>query len=498
MGANAAEATKEKLDPTVLRAAIILVVGALAPLFDTTMVNVSLHTIATEMETGLSDVQWVTTGYVLAMGLTVPLSGWATDRFGCKRAYIASIAIFLVGSILAMLSWNIQSLIGFAVVQGIGAGLLMPTLQTELVQISGGRNLGKIMSLISIPALLGPILGPVLGGLIVNSLSWRAIFLINIPLCLVTIPLALWGLPKDKLSGRKASLDVPGMLLLSPAFALLVFAIAQIATYGTIEDAAVFIPLAAGIALMALYVIYALNTKRQPVLNVRLFKSVNFSASNILLVLCGIVTNGAMLMLPLYYQEVRGASALYAGLWLLPQGIGMLLTRSWAGRAADRGQTRAVILMSLAGIVIGTLPFALAGTDTNYLILTAALLVRGAGLGGLLISIMMSAYTGIPKEQVTHASISTRIFQTIGGAFGTAILTTVVQQQMIGHEATDLQALARAFDLSFWWATAFAVIAVIPALLLAGQGKRKTKEPKPERVESKAAGEQLTESKTLG
>ncbi len=122
------------------------------------------------------------------------------------------------------------------------------------------------------------------------------------------------------------------------------------------------------------------------------------------------------------------------------------------------------------------------------------MLVRGAGLGGLLIAIMMSAYTGIPKDQITHASISTRIFQTIGGAFKTAILTTVVQQQMIGQAATDLGALANAFDISFWWATAFAVIAVIPALLLVRQGKKEAKASKPE---SETPEEGLPENKTL-
>jgi Arabinose efflux permease len=135
---------------------------------------------------------------------------------------------------------------------------------------------------------------------------------------------------------------------------------------------------------MASYVVYALKTRREPALNVRLFQSANFSASNILLILCGIITNGAMLMLPLYYQEVRGASALYAGLWLLPQGIGMLLTRSWAGKAADRSGSRTIVLLSLAGIAVGTLPFAFAGTATNYILLAVALLIRGAGLGGLL------------------------------------------------------------------------------------------------------------------
>lgn len=451
---------KEKLDPIVLRAAIILVVGALAPLLDSTMVNVAIHTIAADMKAAISTVQWVTTGYVLAMGLIVPISGWATKRFGCKRSYIFSLAVFLVGSVLALMSWNIQSLISFAVVQGIGAGLMMPVLTTELVQISAGRNLGRIMSIVSIPALLGPILGPVLGGIIVNGLGWRAIFLVNIPICIVAIPLGVWGIPTDKLLEKKASLDVIGMLLLSPAFALLIYGIAGIAKHGG------YIPLIIGIVLMAVYIIYALKTKQEPVLNMRLFQSANFFASNILLILTGIITNGAMLMLPLYYQEVRGASVLYAGLWLIPQGVGMLLTRSWVGKVADRDGARNVVLISLATIVIGTLPFAFANADTNLILLAISLLVRGAGLGGLLIAIMTSAYIGIERDQIPHASVATRIFQTIGGAFGSAILATVMQHQMVGHVESDIHAISGAFNTSFWWSIGFTVVAAVPTLFL--------------------------------
>lgn len=476
MSATNVKSSQDKLDPIVLRAAIILVVGALAPLFDSTMVNVAIKTIAADMKATISTVQWITTGYVLAMGLTVPISGWATKRFGCKRSYIFSLAVFLVGSVLAMLSWNIQSLIGFAVIQGIGAGLLMPVLTTELVQLSGGHGLGQIMSIVSIPALLGPILGPVLGGVIVNGLGWRAIFLVNIPICIVAIPLAVWGIPADEFLEKKASLDIIGMLLLSPAFALLIYGITQIAKNGGLSSSAVYVPLIIGIVLMALYVIYALNTKREPVLNLRLFKSVNFSASNILLVLTGIITNGALLILPLYYQNVRGTSVLYTGLWLLPQGIGMLLTRSWAAKIADRDGSRNIVLVSLAVIAAGTVPFALAGADTNLILLAAALLVRGAGLGGLLISIMTSAYIGLQREQVPHASIATRIFQTIGGAFGSAILATVAQQQMTGHADSDLPAISHAFNVSFWWAIGFTVVAAIPTLLLAMRRKSETEE----------------------
>lgn len=457
---------KEKLDPAVVRIAVVLLVGSLAPLFDSTMVNVAIHTIASDMRAAVSTVQWVTTAYILAMGLVIPTTGWATKRFGCKRSYIFSLAVFLVGSVCTMLSWNIESMIVFRVVQGIGAGLLMPVVQTELVRASGGRNLGRIMSIISVPALLGPILGPVLGGILVNAAGWRSIFWVNIPICAVAIALAVWGIPADRLSDKGASFDAVGLLLLSPAFALLIYGIAQIATHGGLSSSAVSIPLLIGAVLMALYVVYALHTKREPALDLRLFKSVNFSASNILLFFSGITTNGALLMLPLYYQEVRGASALYAGLWLLPQGVGMLLTRGWAGKTADRNGSRNIVLLSLAAVLIGTLPFAFAGTDTNEILLAAALLVRGAGLGGLFIAIMTSALNGLPREQVPHASIATRIFNTIGGAFGTAILATAAGRQMAGHAATDLPAVARSFDVSFWWAIGFAVVAAVPTLFL--------------------------------
>jgi EmrB/QacA subfamily drug resistance transporter len=487
MSTETVKPAKEKLDPVVLRTAIILVVGALAPLFDSTMVNVAIHTIASDMKAAISAVQWITTGYVLAMGLAVPISGWATKRFGGKRSYIFSLAVFLVGSVCSMLSWNIDSMIAFRVIQGLGAGLMMPTLQTELVQVSGGRNLGRMMSIMSIPALLGPILGPVVGGIIVSSLSWRAIFWINIPICILAFALALWGIPADKHVEKKASLDVIGMLLLSPAFALLIYGIAQVAKHGGLNDTAVYVPLFIGVVLMAAYVVYALNTKREPALNVRLFKFVHFSASNILLIFSGVITNGALLMLPLFYQEARGASALYAGLWLLPQGIGMLLTRSLAAKMADRDGSRNVVLLSLAAIAIGTLPFAFAGADTSFVLLSIALLIRGAGLGGLFIAIMLSAYTGIQKEQVPHASIATRIFQTIGGAFGSAILATVLQRQTAGHAGSDLYAISNAFNAPFWWAIGFTVVAAIPTLFLTKR-KKSGLETVPQEAVSKAGG----------
>jgi EmrB/QacA subfamily drug resistance transporter len=472
--ANDSKPREEKLDPMLLKVSMILAFGALAPLLDSTMVNVAIKTIAGDLKSTVSVIQWVITGYVLAMAIAVPISGWAINRFGGKRLYQFSLVLFLAGSILSSLSWNISFLIGFRLLQGIGAGLLMPTMTTMLVQISGGRNMGRMASIIGIPMLLAPILGPVLGGIIVNSLGWRWIFYVNIPVTVIALLLALWGIPKDGPSDKKQPLDIVGILLLSPAFALLIYGISKMSSQGGLNSSAVLISLVIGLLLMAAYIVYALRTKISPVLDLHLFGSRNFSASTILLFMSGIITNGGLLLLPLYYQQVRGESALFAGLLLIPQGVGMLLTRSQMGKLTDRIGARPIVLVSLIIIAIGTLPFAFANSETNQVLLAAALLIRGTGLGGVFIPITVSAYVGLSNDQIPHASIATRLLQTIGSAFGSAIIATIVENRLSTHSVLNIQMVASAYNVAFWWSIGFTVVAIIPTLFLT---MRKKSEP---------------------
>lgn len=463
---NPPKPQKEKIDPMVFKISIIMVIGALAPLLDSTMINVAIKTIAGDMKSTVAIIQWVITGYVLAMAIAIPISGWAINRFGGKRVYIFSLLIFLAGSVLSSLSWNIDSLIAFRLLQGFGAGLMIPTLQTVIIQASGGKDLGRIMSIVSMPALLGPILGPVLGGIIINSLSWRWIFYVNIPICIVALFMAWRGLPTDEPSNSKQRLDIIGILLLSPAFALIIYGVSKISSHGGLSSSEVFVPMVIGFLMMVAFVVYSLRRKISPVLDLHLFKSRNFSVSIILLFVSGIATNGAMLILPLYYQQVRGQTALLAGLWLIPQGIGMLLTRNWLGKLTDRIGSRIIVIVSLLVTTIGTLPFAFASSDTNQILLAAAQIIRGAGLSGLLIPIMASAYVGLSRDQIPDASIATRIFQTIGGAFGSAILATILANQLLIRNVSNTVTVSNAYNVAFWWSIAFTVVAIIPALLL--------------------------------
>lgn len=469
--ARTAKPPKEKIDAGVLRIALILVFGAVASQLDSTMINVAIDKLASDLRSTVSAIQWVVTGYVLTMGLAVPISGWAIQRFGGKMVYVFSLVIFLVSSVLCGLAWNTGSLIGFRLLQGAGAGLLIPTMQNVLVQSSGGRNLGRLIAIISIPALIGPILGPVLGGLLIQNLDWRWIFYVNIPIMLVAIWLSWRYIPADERAPDKPKLDIIGLMLLSPAFAGLIYGISEASMQGGLSNLKASLPLAGGVVLTAAYVVYALRMRQSPLLDLRLFRSRHFLASNVTLFLTGMVMNGAMLLLPLYYQQVRGEGVLETGLLLIPQGLGMLATRSWIGGLADRMGSRNIVLLSLAATAIGTIPFALSGADTNHVLLGIAQFVRGAALNGIFIPIMVSAYAGLSKQQIPHASISTRIFQTIGGAFGSAILATVIDHQLRSASGSGMNAVAHAYQSAFWWSFGFTALAVIPAFMLT-QGKK--------------------------
>jgi MFS family permease len=219
----------DRIDPKVLKSALILVVGALAVIFDTTIVSVALHTLAIQLHTSVSTIQWVSTGYLLALGIAVPLSSWGLQRFGGKRLWMAALTVFLIGSIGSSLAWNAGSLIAWRVVQGAGGGIMLPVLTTLIMQAAGGKALGRTVTIIALPALLGPILGPLVGGAILTDFSWRFMFWVNVPFCLVGLFLAARHMPADTPDPAqpRPHLDLLGLALLAPGIAALILGLSN-------------------------------------------------------------------------------------------------------------------------------------------------------------------------------------------------------------------------------------------------------------------------------
>jgi EmrB/QacA subfamily drug resistance transporter len=456
---------KDRLDPAFVRLALVLITGVLAVVFDTTIVNVALDTLGRDLRVPVATIQWVTTGYLLALGMAVPVTGWLLDRVGGRTAWLGALAVFLAGSLAASLAWNAPSLIAFRVVQGVGGGLMLPVLTTLLVQAAGGRSLGSVTALVALPVLLGPILGPLAGGLIVQHLSWRWIFWVNVPFCVAGLVLAWRLMPAFPGSGR-ARLDGAGLALASPGIAGVVYGLAEVGTHGGFGHAGVLVPLLGGLGLLVAFTVRALVTGGAALVDVRLFRVPSFSAASGLLFLSGFALYGGMLLVPLYFQQLHGFSAFRAGLLIAAQGVGLLASRGIAGKLTDRIGGRWVAFTGLSVVAVATVPFALASAGTPEWWLVATLVVRGVGLGAVTIPVMASAYLGLDRAAVPHASIITRTAQQIGGSFGTAVLAVVLQRAVVAHAADGVAGRAAAFDTAFWWSIGVTLAALVLTLRL--------------------------------
>jgi EmrB/QacA subfamily drug resistance transporter len=454
--------TDTRLSPQVRNALVALIVGGIAAILDSTMVTLAIHRLTIELHTTTGTIQWVTTGYLLAMAVAIPVTGWLESRLGGKRAWMLALLLFVIGSVLCAAAWNDASLIGFRALQGFGAGLIFPLMQTLAVRAAGGRPSVQLMAAVSLPIAVGPILGPIIGGVILHWLSWRWLFLVNVPLIAVGLALAWRLLPADRpTSGApRPRLDLIGLTLLAPALVGILLGLSQLSVDGGIAHPAVLVPLIASVVLLVAFVAWATRPGlRNPIVDIRLLRLRSLGSASAVLFTAGAAMYAAMFLLPLYFQQLRGDSVLAAGLLLIPQGVGAFAARFVAGKLVARLGARTVTIASFLLAAAATVPFAFAGPHTSLWWLGLVLLVRGFGVGALLIPPMSVAYQDTAQADIPHASMNTRIVQQVGTSFGTAIVA-VVLQSALSSGATG------AFQSAFWWGVGITVVALVPAAAL--------------------------------
>lgn len=458
----------QKVSSSLRNLVWILVLGGFAPALDTTVVNVAIPTLGHALHTTVDTSQWTITGYLLAMGITIPASSWLLERLGGKRLWLSALIFFLLGSVLSGAAWNIDSMIAFRIIQGAAAGILTPLVTTLIIRLAKGITLGSLMAVATLPIVVIPIFGPVVAGLIIGHLDWRWIFYVNVPICLAAAALAWWKLPDDKPSteAEKHSFDLPGFLQLAPALALIFYGLSKATGQNGFAGRSAYISLTTGILLTACFTVYALH-KSRPLIDVRALRIRAYAASLGVLFLSGLSVYGPLLLISLFYQDVQHKSVLMTGILLAPQGIGSLLPRVFTGKLVDRLGSRPVILAGLTITVLGTMPFAFATASTSEWLLAAALFVRGLGLTPVNVAVMVGAFEGVPKEELPNASSTIRIIQQVGGSFGTAVLTVILTKAFLTH---SLQ--SGAFNAAFWWSIGFVALALVPTLILPGITKK--------------------------
>jgi EmrB/QacA subfamily drug resistance transporter len=440
----------------------VVILGMMMSILDTTIVNVALHTLSHDLHSPLSQIQWVITGYLLSLAAVIPITGWAARRFGAKQVYMTSLVLFTAGSALCGLANTTASLVLFRVLQGAGGGMIMPVAMMIMVQVSGPQRMGKVMGYVSMPAMLAPILGPVVGGLILQNLHWSWIFFVNVPIGALAFVLGWRMLPHTD-SGKAGRLDVLGIALLPTGFAAMIYGVSELGSGAALGSGKVIAPTIAGIVLIALFCVHALRIER-PLLDIRMYANRVFAGAAFTNFGLGAALFGAMILVPLYYQEVRGQSVVNTGLLTGPQGIGALIAMPIASRLTQRFGGGRVALVGVSVLCLSTLPFTTIGANTSIVAISLVLVVRGLSIGLCFMPAMSAAFSAMRPDQISDATPQINALQRTGGAIGTAVLA-VVLQRTAGHAHTPEQ-LAGAFNTAYWWALGIAALTLIPCFML--------------------------------
>lgn len=459
------KAAKQGLPKGILMAAWSIALGAIAPMLDSTMVNIAVDKLNKDFDTTLHTIQWAITGYVLALAIAVPVSGWLMNKFNGKKVFIGAVLAFGATSILAGISWNVNSFILFRLLQGFSAGIITPLMSTLLVKTAGQENLGKVMAIVSTPMIFGPILGPVIGGFIVQSASWHWIFFINVFVTLIAVPLMVKTIPDFEPFNKDSKLDTFGIINLSLMSAALIYGITKAADHASFNNKETILWIGGGLALAIIYFVYNRIRSNQTVLPLRLFTHRSFAASSIGLFLANISVMGPMLILPLFFQNLRHFTATEAALALVPQGVGMLVTRPLIGTMIDKIGAKYVVIVSLALSLIGSIPLIFITDHTSMVWVSLVLFIRGTSFGGIMLPLTSDAYTGLDSKQLPEAGVGINIIENLGSSFGTAVIATVVATITQGLQPSIAGSL-KGYHAGFLVSVIILALIFIPCLFL--------------------------------
>jgi EmrB/QacA subfamily drug resistance transporter len=446
----------EKLPPGIWKIGTVAILGSFLSQLDATVVNVSLPKLAVELHSTLSTIQWVTSGYLLALALMLPMNGWLVDRLGARRLYLWCFATFTLSSALCGAAWSAESLVGFRVLQGMSGGLLAPMAQMMLAR-AAGKHMARVMGYAALPILLGPILGPVLAGTILQHASWRWLFLVNVPVCLAGIVMAALFLPDDTGERRARAFDGRGFVLLSPGLVLFL--------YGSdhLQQTTGRVLLGAAALLLGLFVRHGIKKGEGALLDLELFQRKVFATAASTQFLSNGVSYAAQMLVPFYLISVCGKSPSETGLMLAPLGLGMVCIYPLMGKLTQRFGIRWVSASGAALALVGLAPMVfLASHGLISAVFVAALVVRGMGQGAVGIPSITAAYASVPKRELPMATTSLNIVQRLGGP----TLTTVCATFLAWRMRLSGGASAKAFVAGFALLCGLQLLALLSALQL--------------------------------
>ena len=425
---------------------MITVACALLPVMvtlDATVVNVAQRRFIDEFSSTQAVVAWTVTGYTLAIAAVIPLTGWAANRMGTKRLALGSVLLFSLGSLLCALAPTIPLLVAFRALQGLGGGLLMPLQLIILARAAGPQRLGRALTIGMVPVLIAPICGPILGGWLIDSFGWQWIFLINVPIGLLTVVLVGWVIPQD-VPVPKVALDFIGIVLLSPGLVLLFYGVSQLPERGSIADPHVWVPAASGLTMIGAFAVHALRRADRALIDLRLLKNREVAAANAIRFLFASAFVGSCLLLPSYFQQVLLMTPFQSGLFLVPQTLGAAAVIPIVGRVLEKWGPREIVLIGTTLSVIGMGVFVY-GVNRHHVdpsVLRAGLAMFGVGSGCLMIPVSWSAVHTLDSSEVADGSTLFNVNHNTAASVGAALMSVILTSRL--NASASIEAANRA------------------------------------------------------
>lgn len=407
----------------------VIIIGIFMVVLDTTATNVALPSLVKSFHEPLSTIQWVITGYTLAQAAAIPLAGWLSDRFGSKQLFLASVVLFTVFSALASTAQTSGTLIAFRVLQGLGGGFVIPVGLAYVYRLAPVERVGMVIGMLGGPILLAPVAGPVLAGWLVQDASWRWIFLLNVPVGVLGVLLGVRCLPAVG-RGAAAALDIAGITLAPLAFSALVYGISESNTGGTFAHALAGIVV--GSAALVAFIVVELRTSN-PLLDLRVFRSIDFDIAIVVQWVGQFALMGAIFLVPLYLQQVRGYGALDTGLALLPEALATLIMLPLGGALYDRIGARPLIVVGSAVMMVGSYLLSEVSVVTTGWNMVEPLALYGAGLGVMIMPVTTQTLSTVSRDLVGRVSALTNALQQVISSVAVATLSTLLVSRTAVH-----------------------------------------------------------------
>ena len=422
--------------------AFTVMLPTLIEIIDTSIVNVSLDHIRGSLSAGYDEATWTITAYLVSNAIVIPMAGWLAKLIGRKNYQIASIALFTFSSFMCGSAWSLESLVFFRVLQGIGGGGLVPISQSILLESFPREKHGQAMAIFGLGAMVGPIVGPLLGGWITDTLSWRWIFYINIPIGIIAIIMNILVINDPPYMKRqKMKIDYWGLVFLSVGLGALQFMLDKGESEDWFESRLI---ITIGVISAVSLVLLVINEyySEHPIVNLKLFRDRTFTSGATVMFFVFLNLFGSIVLLPIYLQMMMGYTSFYAGLVLGPGGIATLFAMPIVGKFVGRVNPKRFLVLGISICALSTYMMSRFNLTTDFWTFVWPRVFLGFGMGMTFIPLTTLTLSHIPKERMTEATSIYNLLRNLGGSVGIAFTTTILSRRAQLHQTRLVEHLS--------------------------------------------------------